>query len=36
MIERIADFIKEYPLVGIPVMVGIVLLAAETLIHGRK
>lgn len=36
MIETVVDFIKEYPVVGIPVVLGLALLLAEALFQKRK
>ena len=36
MIDTIVGFIKEYPILGIPVVIGIAVLLAEALFQKRK
>ena len=36
MIDTVVDFIKEYPVLGIPVVIGIALLLAEALFRKTK
>lgn len=35
MIETVVYFIREYPVLGIPVIAGLVLLLVEALFHKR-
>ena len=36
MIDTVVNFIKEYPELGIPVVLGLALLLAEALFQKRK
>ena len=36
MIDTIVGFIKEYPVLGIPVVIGIAVLLAEAMFPHRK
>lgn len=35
MIDAVVDFIKEYPMLGIPVIAGLLVLLVEALFHRR-